>query len=137
MPVQVKYLDDGIGIELVASDIVTGEDIISANNMINSHENYSGKRYKLVNRTLVSEYRVNNNEIHIIAEQEIAASKINPDIVIALISTTDHQKGMTRMYQAYVSESGLKTAIFRDRITAIEWINMQLATPENSIPDDL
>lgn len=137
MPIQVKYMNDGVGVELIASDVITGEDIITANNKINNHKDFTRKKYKLINRILVTEYRVNNDEIPIIAEQEIAASKINPDIVIAIISTTDHQMGMTRMYQAYLSESGLKTAIFKDRESAIGWITTQLTANENSIKNGL
>jgi len=132
MPIQVKYMDDGIGVEIIASEVVTGKDIINANTLINSHENFLKQRYKLINRTLITDYRVSTDEIHIIAEQEIAAAKVNPDVIIALISITDHQIGMTRVYQAYISESGLKTKIFRDRDSAVAWIEEQLNQAKDS-----
>ena len=61
----------------------------------------------------------------IIAEQDKAASKTNPNIIVSLISTTDLQYGISRMYQAYVGDSGFLTEIFRDRKSAEEWIEKQ------------
>jgi len=39
MPIQINYLDKGTGIEIIASGIVTGEEIINANKEIYNEEN--------------------------------------------------------------------------------------------------
>ena len=128
MPIEIKYIDGGIGIEFIGSGVVTGADIIAANKEIYRNENFSRQRYKIVDRTNCTEYRVSNEEIRIIAEQDKAASKTNPNIIVSLISTTDLQYGLSRMYQAYVGDSGFLTEIFRDRKSAEEWIEEQLKT---------
>ncbi len=125
MPIEIKYIDGGIGIEFIGSGVVTGADIIAANKEIYRNENFSRQRYQIVDRTNCTEYRVSNEEIRIIAEQDKAASKTNPNIIVSLISTTDLQYGISRMYQAYVGDSGFLTEIFRDRKSAEEWIEEQ------------
>jgi len=126
MPIQIKYIDGGIGVEFIGSGVVTGADIIAANKEIYRNENFSRQRYQIVDRTKCTEYRVSHEEIRIIAEQDKAASKTNPNIIVSLISTTDLQYGLSRMYQAYVGDSGFLTEIFRDRKSAEEWIEEQL-----------
>ena len=126
MPIQIKYIDSGIGVEFIGSGVVTGEDIIAANKEIYSNKNFSKQRYKIVDRTNCTEYKVSTVEIRIIAEQDKAAAKTNPNIIIALISTTDLQYGISRMYQAYVRDIGFLVEVFRNRKSAEEWVDSQL-----------
>lgn len=126
MPIQIKSIDGGIGVEFIGSGIVTGADIITANKENYRNEKFSKQKYQIVDRTEFAEYQVSTEEIQIIAEQDKAAAKTNPNIIIALISKTDLQYGISRMYQAYVGDSGFLTEIFRDRKSAEEWIKHQL-----------
>jgi len=126
MPIQIKYIEGGLGVEFIGSDVVTGTDIIEANKEIYSNENFSRQRYQIVDRTNCAEFQVSNEEIRIIAEQDKAAAKTNPNIIIALISKTDLQYGISRVYHALVGDSGFLTEIFRDRKNAEEWIEKQL-----------
>ena len=127
MPIQIKYIDGGFGVEFIGSGVVTGADIIEANKEIYSNENFSKQRYQIVDRTNCIEFLVTTEEIQKIAEQDKAAAKTNPNIIIALISTTDLQYGLSRMYEAYVGDSGFLTEVFRDRKSAEEWIENRLA----------
>ena len=136
MPIQKKYRDGGIGVEFIGSGIVTGADIIAANKKIYSNKDFSKQRYKIVDRTNCTGYKVSTEEIRIIAEQDKAAAKTNPNIIIALISTTDLQYGISRMYQAYVRDIGFLTEVFRDRKSAEEWIKNQLKKSINDITSD-
>jgi hypothetical protein len=133
MPIQIKYRDGSIGVEFIGSGVVTGTDIIEANKEIYSNKNFSKQRYKIVDRTHCTEYHVSTEEIRIIAEQDKAAAKTNPNIIIALISTTDLQYGISRMYQAYVRDIGFLTEVFRDRKSAEEWVERQLIKSNDSI----
>ena len=126
MSIQIKYIEGGLGVEFIGSDVVTGTDIIEANKEIYSNENFSRQRYQIVDRTNCAEFQVSNEEIRIIAEQDKAAAKTNPNIIIALISKTDLQYGISRVYSALVGDSGFLTEIFRDRKTAEEWVKKQL-----------
>ncbi|UCD31295.1 MAG: hypothetical protein JSW04_12000 [Desulfobacterales bacterium] len=131
MPIQIKYIDDGIGVEFIGSGVVTGADIIAANKEIYSSKNFLRQKYQIIDRTKITDFRVSNEEIRIVADQDIAAASVNPNVIIALIATTDLQFGISRMYQAYVEDSGFLTEIFRDRNSAVEWITNQLKKSSN------
>ena len=133
MPIQIKYIQGGVGVEFIGSGVLTGADIIEANKEIYSSENLLRQRYQIVDRTKCTEFRVSNEEIQIIAEQDKAAARTNPNIIIALISTTDLQYGISRMYEGHVGDSGFLTEVFRDRKSAEEWIEKQLAKSNNDI----
>ena len=136
MPIQIKYIEGGFGVEFIGSGVVTGADIIKANKEIYSNENFSRQRYQIVDRTNCKEFQVSNEEIRIIAEQDKAAAKINPNIIIALISKTDLQYGISRVYRALVGDSGFLTEVFRDRKNAEEWLEKQLKKNNNGIKSD-
>ena len=129
MPIQIKYIDDGIGVEFIGSGVVTGADIIAANKEIYRNENFSKQRYQIVDRTKCTNYHVSHKEIITIAEQDKVAAKTNPNIIIAFISTSPLQYGISRMYQAYVGDEGFLTEVFRDRKSAEKWLEEQLKNP--------
>ena len=131
MPIQINYIEAGIGVEFIGSGVVTGADIIAANKEIYRNENFYRQKYQLVDRTKCTKYQVSHEEI-IIAEQDKVAAKTNPNIIIAFISTSPLQYGISRMYQAYVGDDGFLTEVFRDRKSAEKWIEEQL---KNQLPD--
>jgi hypothetical protein len=126
MPIQVNYLDNGIGIEIIASGIVTGAEIIDAHEEIYNEENLKRQKYQIVDRTCCTQYQVYAEEIEVIAELDNRASEENPDIIIAVVSPTSLQFGMTRMWQAYLKENRLNTKIFPTREKADTWIRSYL-----------
>jgi hypothetical protein len=126
MPVQINFIEDGLGIEFISSGIVTGSEIIQANEKIYTGEILSRLRYKIIDRTNCTEYNVTTKDIQIIASQDRKASQINPNIIIAIISTTPLQYGMSRMWEAYVDETGFQMEIFKDRGSADKWLRKKL-----------
>ena len=122
MTIQVNYLENGIGIEIIASGIVTGEEVIEAHKEIYNEENLKKQKYKIVDRTDCTKYQVYPEDIEEIAEMDDEASRINPNLIIAVISTTSLQYGMTRMWQAYLNNNLFITKNFPDRISADTWI---------------
>jgi hypothetical protein len=128
MTIQVNYLENGIGIEIIASGIVTGEEVIEAHKEIYNEENFKKQKYKIVDRTDCTKYQVYPEDIEKIAEMDDEASRINPNLIIAVISTTSLQHGMTRMWQAYMKNNVFITKNFQDRISADNWINSYIET---------
>ncbi len=128
MTIQVNYLENGIGIEIIASGIVTGEEVIEAHKEIYNEENFKKQKYKIVDRTDCTKYQVYPEDIEKIAEMDDEASRINPNLIIAVISTTSLQHGMTRMWQAYMKNNVFITKNFPDRISADNWINSYIET---------
>ncbi len=128
MTIQVNYLENGIGIEIIASGIVTGEEVIEAHKEVYNEENFKKQKYKIVDRTDCTKYQVYPEDIEKIAEIDDEASRINPNLLIAVISTTSLQHGMTRMWQAYMKNNVFITKNFQDRISADNWINSYIET---------
>jgi hypothetical protein len=126
MTIHINHIDNGVGIEIVASGIVTGEEIIEAHKEIYNETNLKNQKYQIIDRSHCKEYKVSSADVQQIAEIDKAASKSNPDIIIALISPTDIQFGMSRMWQTYVEESRFLSKVFRDSKSADEWIKKQL-----------
>ena len=126
MAIQINYLDNGIGIEIVATGTVTGEEIIEAHKEIYNDENLRKQKYQIIDRTHCTKYQVSSEEVEEISDIDNRASEINPNIIIAIISTTSLQYGISRMWQAYIKDDRFLTKIFQDRTSADEWIKTQL-----------
>ncbi|MBT8341172.1 MAG: hypothetical protein KJP07_14240 [Desulfatitalea sp.] len=126
MTIEIKYIDDGIGVEFIGSGTVKGADVVEARKEVYSNQNFSKQRYQIVDRSKVTDFQVNSAEVMTIAEQDMAAAKINPNILVALISPTDLQYGISRMYEAFIGDSTFVTKVFKDRKSAEEWIAGEL-----------
>lgn len=127
MPVKINWLEEGRGVEFIASGVVTGAEIIAANRQIYQRGKLSKLRYKIVDRTGCTEYLLTSKEVETIADQDREAALVNPEIRMALVSTTPLQYGMSRVWQAHIDDTGLKTAIFEDRGRAEKWLSEQSA----------
>jgi hypothetical protein len=128
MTIEINYIDDGVGIEIFASGVVTGDEIIEAHKEIYNSDNLTKQKYQIIDRRECKEYLVSSEDVKKIAEIDIVASKSNPDIIIAIIASTDLQFGMSRVWQVYVEDSKFETQVFRDRKTAEGWLKKQLST---------
>ena len=128
MPVQIKYTDDGLGVRFIAHGIATGDEIIEANKKVNTHENFSGLKYKIADRSACNEYRVSGEDVKIIAGQEREAAELNPELVVAMIAPSDLQFGISRMYQSLMADMGFECEIFRSPEEADRWIAAKLET---------
>lgn len=123
MPIQINILQNGIGIEFCSLGIVTGKEIIEANKKIYTREYLLPLKYKIIDRSKCTDYRVTAEEMKVIANQDLEASKINRNITIVLVSQNDLQYGMTRMWQMLTEDTGFQSEIFGDRESANEYIN--------------
>jgi hypothetical protein len=126
--IKINYLDGGKGIEIIASGVVNGEEIISAHDEIYSEENLKKQKYQIIDRTHCAEYNVSAKKVKRIAELDKAAARSNQDIIIAMIASSQLQFGISRMWEIHAEESQFVTKVFRDRKSADEWIKERLGT---------
>ncbi|HPD55708.1 MAG TPA: hypothetical protein P5294_00225 [Smithellaceae bacterium] len=128
MPIELKYLDEGRGVEYFVTGVLTGDDIIKANRLLYSSSLSASLKYKIIDRTQCTDYHVRADDVRLIAEQEKEAAINNPHLIIALIAPTKVQFAMSRMFKSYLeaAASGYKTEIFNNRKSAQEWVNKQL-----------
>jgi hypothetical protein len=126
MSIEINYLENGAGIEIIASGTVTGSEIIESHKEIYNAENVERQRYQIIDRTECKEYSVSIAEVERIAEIDKKASDTNPNIVVAIVASTDLQFGMSRVWQVYVEKSKFVTKVFRDREDAESWLKEKL-----------
>ena len=126
MAIKINYLDGGEGIEILATGTVTGQEIIEEHKEIYNAENLKRQKYQIIDRTHCTKYLVSDEEVREIALIDKQASETNPNIIIAIVSSSDLQYGVSRAWQAHVQASKFLTRVFRDRISADAWIQEQL-----------
>ena len=126
MPVELKYFSDGYGIELVGQGVVTGEEIQNCNRIIYSGDTLRRQKYQLVDFAEVEELVVSNADIAELAHQDIEASKINPNIIIAVVAKHSLAFGLARMWEAHADKATFETMVFRERREALAWIKEKM-----------
>jgi hypothetical protein len=126
MPVMIEYTQDGIGVVLYHKGVVTGEELIDAITSVYKSEKYLKIRYWIGERSECEEFLIDPDHAKKIAELNKVESKRNPGILLALVSPTDIQFGMSRMFQAFSDDSLFKTEVFRDKASAENWISKEL-----------
>ncbi|MCW9047284.1 MAG: hypothetical protein OQK46_04325 [Gammaproteobacteria bacterium] len=122
MSIEVNILDNGEGIEILASGIVYGRDIIQSHQKIYHEKHLKKQKYHIIDKSKCTEYDVTAKDIEMIAELDKKASKINPNIIIAVIESESLQFSLTGVWQAYVKNYIFKTETFQSREQAIDWI---------------
>ena len=125
MPIQIKYLDNGIGVMFIGEGMVTGADVISANKEVfSSEERMKNYKYGFIDYSFVSDLNATTSEIESMAYQQKKASEIIPDAILAFVTKSDLEFGLNRMWQSIAENAGLKweTMVFRSREKAEIWI---------------
>ena len=130
MPIKIIYTEDGLGVKYVARGITTGEEVIQTNNKVINDKRFPSLKYKIADRSECDKYLVDGASVQIVAEQEREASQLNPDLIVALISGSEVQFGMSRMYQSLMAGMGFECDIFEDQEAAMQWINKKIQKSE-------
>jgi hypothetical protein len=130
MPVKMKYIDDGNGIEMMGTGVVTGDEIHNAFNEYYSGDMLLKTKYLIANFLDAEQFNVSNEDVGRIAAQEIQASKTGLKRLIALVGKQDVIFGLLRMWEGHTFRSGFETMVFRDREEALTWISQKIAGRE-------
>lgn len=126
MSIEINYLENNNGVILDYSGDVTGDELIGVVNKIFNNDNFSSLKYWISDRTNCSKYGVGTTHANTIVNlTEINYTK-NPTLLVALVSPTDIEYGMSRMYQALSEGKGFNTMVFHNRSEADEWISNEL-----------
>jgi len=123
MTIEVNVLENGEGVEILATGIVYGHEIIQAHEKIYDEKYLKKQKYHIIDKSKCTEYDVTAKDIEVIAELDEKASKINPNIIIAVIESESLQFSLTAVWQAYVKKYIFKTKAFASRELAISWIS--------------
>ena len=129
MPVETEYLDNGLGTLFRGTGIVTGEDILSANQRIfSTPEKIRKYKYGLADWTGVTEYRVKPSELEYAAFQDKTAANILPELFVAVVADKPLDYGLSRMWSLFIEVNDLnwEVAIFNNRTEAERWLKDQV-----------
>lgn len=129
MGIRINILERGRGVEVLAEGVVRGQDIIDAHKFIYDERYLKRQRYQIVDKSACTEYAVTADDIDAIAELDRKASRVNPDIVIAVVESRGLEFSLTELWQAHLAECTFLTKSFRDRESAIQWISENAKQP--------
>ena len=118
----------------VGEGIVSGHDIISSNSEVfSSEQKMKNYKYGLIDYSNISQLKVSNSEIKMIASQDKNASVFVPDAVVAIAVKGDHEFGLNRMWEFIVENTGVQweTMVFRYRVNAEIWIKNRIREKHN------
>ena len=126
--IKMKYINNGNGIEMVGTDVVTGEEIYNAFNEYFSGDLLLETKYLIANFLDVEQFNVSNEDISRLTVQENQASKTGLNRLIALLGKQDYIFGFLRMWEGKTFQSGFEKMVFRDREKALTWINQKITS---------
>ncbi len=130
MPIELKYLDGG-GSLFVGTGTLTGREILSAINAV--HETEEKTRaivFQIADFRLVEKIDISSMDIRTISERDIRTSKINAQLITAVVAGKEVVFGLSRMWQAYSDNPSLITSVFRSMVEAEQWIKEQIKLKE-------
>jgi hypothetical protein len=124
MSIETTDLDGGIGVLFVGQGILTNQEYVDIyeRHLRQDKEKFSKYRYSLSDFTEVSDTDVTNESIQFIAGLCIAASRINPYPIVALVANISLAYGLSRMFEALSFETGWEVMVFRSKEEAMKWI---------------
>ena len=126
MSCKINYIDGGRGIELLFSGKVVLSDFLGAYKELYNEQNLYRQKYQSGEFTDVDAIDLSFEDIRLIAQLDIDASKKNPNIVIANVGSSDLEFGLSRMWQILADECSFEIEVFRKREDAMKWIESKL-----------
>ena len=123
---EVTTRDDG-GIILTWEGPVTGKELIDAfSEIYATDEQIKRIAYQLIVVTKSEEIMVTADELRRVAALDIRASKVNPNMLVAVVGDRDIVFGLARMWETFVDDAPLKTGTFRTLEDAEDWLKLNL-----------
>ena len=128
MPIEKRYTEEGIGIEIIGKGRVIGKEICDALDEIYSSEMLLKQKYQIWNFTDVEDFDFPKKDFDRMVKLDVKASQTNPNIVIAVVGEKDLIFGISRMWETHmeIEESGFETMTFRKREDADAWISSKV-----------
>ncbi len=122
MPIELPYRDGVSGVVYLCTGVVTAAEFSKASEEVYSEERIDRLRYQLVDFTTTEHLDSNLEGTRENARIDATAANQNHNFVIAIAGPDDLTFGISRMWQAMVSDSDLRTGVFRSMPDAERWI---------------
>ena len=133
MPIEIYDLDNGLGVLIKGHGVVTNDEYSNTlkNHLTQDPDKIKKYRYSLSDYTEVTKAEVRTETIKFIANLCISASKVNPNVVLATVSSQDLIFGLSRMWEALSIETSWEIKVFKGKEEAKEWIAERVKTKWN------
>ena len=128
MGCEIIYIDDGEGIEIIFTGKLTFNDLREAYEELYNEQNIYRQKYQIGELSGVDSIDLSSEDIRVLAQLDIEASKKNPNIIIANIGKSELEFGLSRMWEMLADECLFEIEVFRNREDAKKWIESKLKT---------
>ena len=126
MAVNFNFIDDDRGVEILASGIVYGHEVITANQEIANSRQLATLEFHIIDKSKCTEYNVSADDMFEISKYDQVFTAANPNIVMAIIESKSLRYSLSILWQCIVKKQNLNNKSFVDRASALEWINQQM-----------
>lgn len=128
MPMEVHNLDGGLGNLIRGWGVLESHEYLDAlrPHVTRDEAEFKRFRYSVVDLTEVTDARLSAAAIKEAAELCRWAAKLNPDGVVALVTSSQVLFGLARMWET-LAEGAWETRVFRARDEAESWIRERCA----------
>jgi hypothetical protein len=127
MSSEVKFENQGTGVVVTYTGVVTGEDIRAMNAYIYASDHLPRIRYQLFDFTKADRLEVTNEDVRFFAMQDKAASEQNPHMIGAIIGDMSLYQGYERIFRVYSQIwSGIPTEFFTTIEEGRAWVASRL-----------
>lgn len=124
MPIDIKFLHNGMGILYVCHGTVSGKDFIDANSkLLTITDRLKQVKYGIVDETAIDGIQISESEMLTITVQDKKIAAFAPfGAVVAVIAKDDLALGLARMWESFIEHTGWETMTFRVKWKAERWI---------------
>lgn len=113
---------DADGVTLLFQGRITAHEIIDANTAVVTHPDFKSFKYQLWILDPVDNFIINAEELLKVAEQDIMASIINPQMKVCVTSSSPLAYGIGRMWQAFYNKGPWESKVCHDLAEAKKWV---------------
>ena len=128
MTIDVDYLDDGKGAIYKASSVLSGEELIAANERVLSRALGGGSLlYSFFDCNSITGVAISDAQLRRVADQDVAASRrMRNRVIVAIHAKDDVPFALARMWMVYVEAAGWETNVFRRKSEAVAWLKERM-----------
>src|SRR5512135_2760618 len=101
MPIDIKVMHDGIGVQYLCHGTVSGKDFIEANKRLLHFKNHLKRlRYGIIDETASVDIQMSESEmLTIIAQDKKIAGLVPPGAIVAVIAKGDYASDLARVWE--------------------------------------
>jgi hypothetical protein len=101
--------------------VVSGEELVEANQEVYLDERFPLIRYQIVDLSQVERFDVSPADMRLLAENDHAASRLNPSVRVAVVATDERVRELSLYYEGQSSDSTWDQQLFDTPAAAEQW----------------